>query len=127
MNSIFFFNKSWLCFFFRNFCVFSFIFFFLEKFTSHAFIQILGRGKKTTREKKQIFHSFIRNSSKIHKNELFRVKQNTVPLPVVIKNLGAAKKQLLSVVWYCLCYLRSPFSNLSYYLKNKSRRIVRRN
>ena len=54
----FFFYKSWLCFIFSEIlCVF-WVFFFLEKFTSHS---LLGEKKKRG---KKTFHSFIRNSSK---------------------------------------------------------------
>ena len=52
--------KSWFC-FFSHFCVlFYFFFFSTEKFKGHSFIRFLGRKKK---EKKKLFHSFIRYSS----------------------------------------------------------------
>ena len=59
---LFFLIKVGCVFFFRNFAVFFCVFFFLEKFTSHSFIQIFGRKKKTAFS---FIHSkFLKNAQK---------------------------------------------------------------
>ena len=80
---LFFFLTKVGCFFFAYFGCF-FVFFFSRGQVHMSFIHsILEAGKKnTTRKKKQLFHSFNRNPSKMRKNELIReIKKNTVPLP----------------------------------------------
>ena len=71
--SFLFFNKSCLYFFFRIFVCF-FVFFLFHGKVQVSFIHstFLAEKKKQTGKKKQLFHSFIRNSSKMRKNELFR-------------------------------------------------------
>ena len=89
----FFFNKSWLCFFFlSNFWVFLCVFF-PEKFTCHSFIQFLMRKKNIT-GKKHLFHSFILYSSKMHRNELIRWNKKYGPLFEESKNPVFFRKYL---------------------------------
>ena len=77
-----FFNKSCLCFFSFFVCVFFLFFFLFHGKVQRSFIHsIFEAEKKQTGKKKPLFQSFIRYSSKMHKNELFTVKKNTIPSP----------------------------------------------
>ena len=71
---LFFLIKDGCVFFFRNFVVFFCVFFFPGKVHKSFIHSIFWAEKKKQpgKKKKQPFHSFIRKSSKMHKNELFR-------------------------------------------------------
>ena len=81
-----FFLQNWLCFFFPAFLCGFCVFFFHGKVHMSFIHSILEAGKKnTTRKKKQLFHSFNRNSSKSAQKRTFPGKKNTIPLVSVIE------------------------------------------
>ena len=75
-NMTFFLGVSY-CFFFPKSVFFFCVFFFSWKSSHviHSFNFWGGKKNTTPEKKKQLFHSFIRYSSKMPKNELFRVKK----------------------------------------------------
>ena len=92
-------------FFFPQFCLF-FVCFFLstEKFTCHSFIrsQSCFFFPASEKIKNSIFIHSIDFSPKVHKNELFRGKKNTVPLFTIKKNLKLHKisLNLAGFLWF---------------------------
>ena len=69
------------CVFFYLIFVRFFVFFSAEKFTCHSFIRFSRPEKKTTRKKKQLFHSFKKYPPKVRKNDLIQGKKNSTFAP----------------------------------------------
>ena len=89
-----------LVFFFPIFVCFFVFFFSTEKFKRPSFIRFFGGKKKTkqkqTGKKRKLFHSFIRKSSKMRKNELFRWNKKIWSLRVGIRQKPTYNLRLIA-------------------------------